>query len=145
MSSYLTHLLKMRTDLDALIAAIQSGEDGAVATPARPITAGEPDAPKKRGRKPLSDEEKAARKSAKKAAAAIEAAGSGSEAAASTDSKPKRVMTDEHKAKLKAGREAAKARKNAEKAAEAAAAEANVPSVKREPLPAADASDSESE
>ena len=108
MTDYLPQLLKMKSDLDALITAIQGGE-GAVA----------PDAPKKRGRPSLSKEDKAAaKKAAKKAAKAIAAEGGD----ASETSKPKKVLSPEHLAKLKAGREAAKARKAAEAAAKTAAA-----------------------
>lgn len=121
MSAYLPQLLKMKSDLDALIAAIQGGS----------IT---PDAPKKRGRPSLSKEDKAAaKKAAKKAAKAIAAEGSEAEA------KPKKTLSPEHLAKLKAGREAAKARKAAEKAA-AEAAKAAVGSAAD-----ADGSDSDSD
>ena len=103
MASYLPQLLKMKSDLDALIAAVQGGEGAAA-----------PDAPKKRGRPSLSKEDKAAaKKAAKKAAKAIAAEGG--------EAKPKKVLSPEHLAKLKAGREAAKARKAAEKAAADAA------------------------
>lgn len=101
MTDYLPQLLKMKSDLDALIAAIQGS----------PVA---PDAPKKRGRPSLSKEDKAAaKKAAKKAAKAIAAEGG--------EAKPKKVLSPEHLAKLKAGREAAKARKAAEKAAADAA------------------------
>lgn len=107
MTDYLPQLLKMKSDLDALIAAVQGGG------------AATPDAPKKRGRPSLSKEDKAAAKKAgKKAAKAIAAEGGEVEA------KPKKVLSPEHLAKLKAGREAAKARKAAEKAAAEAAAAA---------------------
>jgi hypothetical protein len=118
MATYLTRLLKMRADLDSLIAEIQGS---APTTPTRDsIAVSTPDAPKKCGRKPLSDEEKAERKAvksaAKDAATAIEAA-TDSSTDASEGTKKKRVLSDEHKAKLAAGREARKARLNAEKAA----------------------------
>lgn len=120
MSSYLPQLLKMKSDLESLITAIQGGSE-MVTTPSA-TTATTPDAPKKRGRPRLSDEEKAAaKKAAKNAATAIEAEGS--------EVKPKKVLSSEHLAKLKAGREAAKARKVAEamakNAAEAAAGNSN--------------------
>ena len=115
MSSYLPQLLKMRSELDAIIAAIQSGSD--VSTPSV-TSATTPDAPKKRGRPRLSSEEKtAAKKAAKKAAEAIAAEGS--------EVKPKKLLSPEHLAKLKAGREAAKARKVAEAVAKAAAESAS--------------------
>ena len=114
MASYLPQLLKMKSDLDALIAAVQGGEGAA--TPVSGGSNSTPDAPKKRGRPSLSKEDKAAaKKAAKKAAKAISAEGSEAEA------KPKKVLSPEHLAKLKAGREAAKARKAAEKAAADAA------------------------
>jgi hypothetical protein len=115
MASYLPQLLKMKSDLDALIASIRTAEGAA--TPAPGGSNSTPDAPKKRGRPSLSKEEKAAaKKAAKKAAAAIAAGGdSGSE------TKPKKTLSPEHLAKLKAGREAAKARKSAEAAAKTAA------------------------
>ena len=116
MASYLPQLLKMKSDLDALIMAIQGGEGAA--TPVSGGSNSTPDAPKKRGRPSLSKEDKAAaKKAAKKAAKAIAAEGG--------EAKPKKVLSPEHKAKLlaaaKAGREAAKARKAAEKAAADAA------------------------
>jgi len=123
MASYLPQLLKMKSDLDALIAAIRSAEGAG--TPAASGAAAEPGpvagAIKKRGRPRLTDEEKkAAKKATKKAAAAIAAAGDD----ASETSKPKKTLSPEHLAKLKAGREAAKARKAAEAAAKTAAAAA---------------------
>ena len=118
MASYLPQLLKMKSDLDALIAAIRSAEGAA--TPAA-SDAAEPGAPKKRGRPRLTDEEKkAAKKAGKKAAAAI--AAGGDDASDSGASKPKKTLSPEHLAKLRAGREAAKARKAAEAAAKTAAA-----------------------
>ncbi len=120
MADYLNKLMKMRAELDALIAEM-SGSD-IPTTPVKEITMSTPDAPKKRGRKSMSDEEKAERKSAKsaakKAAKAIEdAADSSAESSIASEGTKKRVLTDEHKAKLAAGREARKARLAAEKAA----------------------------